>query len=575
MLAGARRLIGDWDALSAVAVVVLAVGAGQLVGGAFAFGLSFDEPIHQDRTIGWVEDGWYIPPYWLEDGEPDPETSYSTPWVYGPATAVISHAANIVVGNEGRGQVASSAASYHVRHLVVAAIGALAVAAVGAAVWLLTRSRALGLWGAAAMLAVPRFTGHAFFNLKDIPAASGYTLVTVGLLFALLEDADRPTSRRRQVGIGATVAGGVLIGAGTRMSLWLPLVVAMLTYAALRVARTRLGGIARDRGTDIAVGAGALAGFLAIAALYPNVARTPITLLVESVSGSAGYSYSGHILTAGQLVSEHPPIWYLPAWIGVTYPLLLGALALLGAGGGLWALARARGAAWGRSELGLILVLQQAVMLPVAVLLNGGLMYNGLRQHLYVLPALTILAGVGAWWLLRWAKSHRSARVYTPISVAVLCLALIVPMAAQSLLFPYNYTYFNPVAAVTGGVEDNWETDYWWGSKAEAYKRVPLNVPLRCSPDLKTRNPDDEIEYEECGGDRIEIVADERGTNVAEGALDGPPAVWVLGRKREGNGPPDYCEDAGNITRWLWGETVTISYVLRCDPRRVPPLDSD
>ena len=570
-----RRLLGDWDVLSAVAVIVLAAGAAQLVGGAFSFGLSFDEPIHQDRAIGWIEDGWYIPPYWLEDGEPDPGTSYSTPWVYGPVTGAIGHAANVLVGNEGLRDVASSASSYHVRHLVVALMGALAVAAVGAAVWLLTRSSALGLWGAAAMLAVPRFTGHAFFNPKDIPAASGYTLVTVGLLFALLEAPDEPTSRRRQVGIAATLAGGILVGAGTRLSLWLPFVLAILTYAALRVARTRLGGIARDRGTDVAVAAGAIVGFLAIAALYPNVARTPVKLLVESVAGSAGYSYSGHILTAGELVSEHPPIWYLPAWMGVTYPLGLGALALLGAGAGLWKLAKARTAAWGRDELGLLLVMQQAVMLPVAVLVNGGLMYNGVRQHLYVLPALTILAGVGAWWLLKWARSRGSARTWSAVAVTALCLAIAAPMAAQSLLFPYNYTYFNPVVALTGGVEKNWETDYWWGSKGDAYRRVPLNVPLRCDDYLETRNPDDEVEFEECGGDRIEIVAGERGTEVPEGALDGPPAVWVLGRKREGNRPPPYCTDAGSITRWLWGETVTISYVLRCDPSRVPQLDAD
>jgi hypothetical protein len=572
----ARRLLGDWDVLSAVAVVVLAIGAAQLIGGAFAFGLAFDEPIHQDRTVGWIEHGWYIAPYWLEDGEPDPETKYSTPWVYGPATSAISHAVNAIVGNGGWDEVPSSQASYQVRHLVVALIGALAVAAVGIAVWLFTRSPGMGLWGAAAMLAVPRFSGHAFFNPKDIPAASGYTLVTVGLLYALLEDTGHPLSRRRQVSIGATLAVGIFVGAGTRLSLWLPFALTIFAYAALRVARARLGGMARDKGTDIAVAVGAAVGFLAIAALYPNAARTPITLLVESVSNSAGYDYKGQILTAGRLVSAHPPIWYLPAWISVTYPLLLGAFALLGAGAGIWTLVKARSGIWRRRDLGLLLVLQQAAMLPVAVLLNGGLMYNGMRQHLYVLPALTILAGVGAWRLLTWAKSRRSARVWTPISVATLCLALAMPMAAQLVLFPYNYTYFNPVAALTGGVNDRWETDYWWGSLSNAYKRIPLNVPVRCSPDLRTRNPIEKVEFEDCaGGDRIDIVADERGTDVAEGALDGPPAVWVLGRKREGNSPPPYCEDGGNITRWLWGETVTISYVLRCDPDRIPPLDSE
>lgn len=553
--------------LSAVAVVVLALGAGQLVGGAFASGVTIDEPIHQDRIVAWLDDGWYVPGIWQEDGEPDPESQYSTPFVYGPATALFGHTVNAIVGNEAWDDAESTAAAYDVRHLIVALIGMLAVAAVGVGVNLLTRSRVLGLWAAAGLLAVPRFTGHAFFNIKDVPAASGYTLITVALLIALAERPDEPASRRRQVAIGAAIGGGILVAAGSRLSLWLPFAIALGTYAVLRAAQAKLGGITRGHGTDVAIGIGALAGFLAVAAIYPNVARTPIELLSESVSNSADYSYSGDTLTAGSLLSERPPLWYLPAWIGGTYPLLLGLLALLGAGAGLWRLARAKASIWGRRDLGLLLVAQQAVMLPLAVLVNGGLMYNGLRQHLYVLPALAIFGGLGAWYLLRWARARRSRR-WGPAAVGVLCLALIVPMAAQTLLFPYNYTYVNPAAAI-GGVNGRWETDYWGASAPEALSRIPLNVTVRCSSLEDPSEPDEEVAFSGCTGDRYESELDELGTDVAAESLRGPSSIWVIARRRGLERPPPYCEEADDVTRWMWGDEVTMAYVLRCDPERV------
>jgi hypothetical protein len=547
------------------------MGAGQLVAGALTTGIEQDEPIHQGRAASWLENGWYVPSYWQADGKPDPTTGYSTPWVYGPANAALGHLVNVVAGNEPWDSVEQSTAAYSVRHLVNVFLALLAVAAVGAAARLLTRSRTLGLWTAAALLAVPRFVGHAFVNPKDIAAASGYTLLVVALLFALLEEPDKPPSRRRTIGIAAGVAFGIAIAAGTRMALWLPFVIALGTYAALRVGQSRLGGIARDRGTDIVIAAAAVIGFVTIAALYPNVSSTPVELLVKSVTNSADYYHSGTTLTAGGLVSvEEPPFWYIPAWAGATYPLLLGALALLGVGAGIWALARARGAVWGRRELGLVLVLQQAFMLPVAAILVDSPTYNGIRQHLYVFPALTILAGFGAWWLLRRARS-RGSRAWGAIAVSVLCLALIVPMAAQTILFPYNYTFFNPVVALTGGVDDRWEADYRWTSKREAFKRVPQGIWVRCTAYLEAAGGEavDDIEYDDCGGDSSAIAREDRGVDVAPDALGGPPKVWVLGRYREGRQPPPYCEEFDNVTRWLWGETVTMSYVLRCDPARI------
>jgi hypothetical protein len=561
------RVAQSWDALSTLALVVIAFAVVELFAGALKVGVTVDEPIHLDRTEAWLKNGWYVPTYWQKDGEPDPETEFSTPYVYGPATAAIGHAANVLLDNEPRDDVSPSADAYRVRHVTIALIALLCVAAVGIGTRLLTGSRAVGLWAAAGLLAVPRFTGHAFFNPKDIPATTGYTLITVALLFALYEEPGRPPGWTRRIAVAATVAAGFAIAAGTRLSLLLPLLAMPAAYAVLRLGQWRLSGIGHDRGTDIAVAAGTALGYLTIVALYPNVGLKPLTLIGESIANSADYFYSGHTLTAGSLLSEHAPFWYLPAWVGGTYPLLLGALAALGALAGLRTLARARGSLWSRRELGLVLVLQQALLLPLAAIVGGGILYDGLRQHLYVLPALAILAGVGAGWLLSWGDSSGASKGRQPAVIGFLALALIVPMAAQTILFPYNYTYVNPVAAI-GGVNDRWEADYWWASIPEAISHVPHEVKLFCTTELETPSTDPgyEADLDECTGDRFEAGVQQLGTDVSPEAAADPEGVWVLGRKREAAQPPPYCDEAGNVTRWMWGEEVVMSFVLRCAP---------
>jgi hypothetical protein len=547
------------DRVGAVAALVLTIGVALLFAGALETGVTLDEPLHVDRATSWIDDGWYVPQSLLIDGRPDQGNDLASPYVYGPAFAALGHAANVLAGNEAIDEISSSAGAYRVRHLTSALLALLAIAAVGVAVSALTGSRHLAVWAAAALVAVPEWTGQAFFNPKDTPAAAGYTLLTVGLILAFTEKAGGEAGRRRRWAIGALVAAGFAIGAGTRLSLILPFGASVAVYAGLRVGQARLGNLQRDRETDLAVAAGAGAGLATIAVLYPKAARSPVTMLVDTVSGSADYPWQGVTLTAGQLLSEHPPWWYLPAWIGASVPLLIAALGLLGAvlgsrplvsaGGGGW-----RGRRWAGPGLGLLLALQQALLLPLAAVLGGAVMYSGMRQHIYALPAIAILAGVGAHRLWQLAEAHRPGRHWRAVAGAVLALALLVPTIEQLRLFPYNYAYVNPVARI-GGVNDRWETDYWVASGPEALSRVPAEAELRCYLVFPTVP---------CEPDQLEPFEHERGSAVApEWRHD--TATWAIVRRHAGNLPPPGCEDVGSVTRGLGTEDVVMSYVLRCE----------
>jgi hypothetical protein len=557
MIRRANSFARGLDPPTAVALIVLVLGVAQLFGGALATGVTLDEPLHVERGASWIDDGWYVPESLLVDGRPDPDNDLATPYVYGPAYTAFAHLVNVIAGNEAIGQISRSAGAYAVRHLATAMLALLAIAAVAVAVASLTRSPRFGLWAAAGLLAVPEWTGQGFFNPKDIPVACGYTLVTVALLLALSERPGQPAGPRQRWAIGALLAGGFFFGAGTRLALLIPLMASLFVYGALRLGQWKLGRIARDGSMDLAVAAGAGAGICAIAVLYPKVAIAPGTLLVESVSGATEYPWQGFTLTAGQLLSEHPPWWYLPAWIGAAYPLLLGGLAILGAVLGIGALVRTRGgrwrnAVWSRPELGLVLVLQQALLLPLGAILTGAVMYSGMRQHLYALPALAILVGIGAARLWSWAQDKgREA-----LAGVLLSAALLVPTVEQMLLFPYNYTYVNPVAGL-GGVNDRWETDYWVASGPEALSHVPSDADLQCFLVMPSVP---------CETDQIAPFEDRRGTAVDRRWRQDDSVTWAVVRRHAGNLPPHYCEQADDVTRWLRGETVTMAYVLRCDP---------
>ena len=552
-----------------VAIAMLAVGVVELVDGALSAGVTIDEPTQLERTWGWISHGWYVPEPFMINGVPDPHNELASPFVYGPAYSALAHLANVELGKEPIGGVSGSADAYAVRHLVVAALALLAIAAAGLAVWFLSRSWRAGLWSASALSAIPVWLGQGFFNVKDVPAATGYTLATVALVLAI---GGAPPRRRRQAAIVVLLAIGIFIGAGTRLALWAPIAASLLLYALLRLGQARRGGMPSGRGRDGAVLAGAVLGFAAIAAIYPRAAETPRTLLTHSISDSAGYPNESLTLTAGQLLPEHPPWWYLPTWIGADMPVLIGALAILGGGAalvGLWRSRRAGGAGalWRRKDLGVSLVLLQLLLLPALSVAGDATMYDALRQHLYVIPALAILAGLGAARFASWAARDAVAPAWRAIAPVTLSLALIVPMAEQTLLFPYNYTYVNPIAGLRG-VNGEWETDYWFSSAREALTRIPPGARLLCSTSLiRLSDPAAKPTYGECSQAFFEPFEDERGS-----AIKAPTPVggtWVISWPRGQNHPPPYCEDADDVTRWLRGERVIMAYVLRCDPGRV------
>lgn len=571
------NLRGPTIAVAGTAAAVLLLCAVQAVVGATQVGITTDEPTHVLRAQSWLDNGWYVPPQTLEDGEPT-DAPAATPYVYGPAFTGGAHAVNVLAGNEQRGEVSGDRSATAVRHVLLALLGILTALAVGATVWALTGSRLFGGWSAAALLAIPLWLGMSMFNVKDLPVATGYTLVTASLVITLAGTRPHPLSRPAAVAIGTSVGAGIVLAAGTRTAMWLPLLVALLCWAVVLRLRARADDYAADPLRTRAVAGGAIAGAVVVVALYPNAFSDPLALAVGSLTDSSSFPFDGSTLTFGRLLpGGDPPLWYLPAWILASIPLLLLGLAIGGAA--TWsrrgfAGVRSResvGVFLRRRELAVLPVLLQALLLPLGAVLIGSSMYTGLRQHLYLVPAIAILAGLGGHALWRWAGA-RQARVSSWAAAGVLVVALAVPAVEQTLLFPYNYAYVTPLASV-GGVNDRWETDYWWASSREALQRLPASAEPACSGDLvpRGRSSGRAATYACAFNPAVSAFYDERGDAAAAAVEPAEGRRWVLGRKRAGNAIPADCEVAEEVTRWLRGEDVIMSYVLLCGDDAAAP----
>ena len=167
----------SWAVLAACVVMTF-------VGG-WRVGVTEDEPYHVQRFDNYVQTGWY-----LADGQFDhgaPAEGMTQQYVYGPASMLVLHGVNAVVGVEPWGHAGVSAHAYAVRHLSVGVIGVLGLLAVVLTGRVLFRRWDWGVLAGATMAAVPLWTGHAMFNVKDVPVGTGYAWATLGLVLLARE----------------------------------------------------------------------------------------------------------------------------------------------------------------------------------------------------------------------------------------------------------------------------------------------------------------------------------------------------------------------------------------------------
>ena len=533
-----------WKRLVPVTFVLyILVMVGVTISGIGSLGFYDDEFIHVNKLQTFLDFGVYL----VNDG-PAGATELVNPrghvYVYGPLFSLIAHAVAVLAGVETWGTVSTSTDAFAIRHYTVAAFSLLGAFAAGWGVSLVTRSKTWGLAAAAILVSIPMWTGSAMYNIKDIAPASGFTLLTAGCI-ALTLPSERLTRATRIGGWTALFVGSLILW-GIRPGLWPALVIAFVAMALIFARLANFSGWGAIIRRLVVPSTAVIASYLVMVVVYPQAFANPVVLLYKSFADTSSFAIRRGSLTDGAMPTI-PPSWsFLPQWAAAQLPEAIGVLALVGSGVAIWLVVRRlfQNSPQPLDSVvpALVFVFFQFAAFPIAAVVFRSPITSGLRQFLFVLPALAMLVVL----LLFIAKNHWLKPAYTWVwgaTVGAIVVSIGLTTVAQFQLFPYNANFFNP-STVARGIEGRWEVDRYRLSDAELYGQLSASEREHCLNCAPLQYPDK----------FVDAVQPETT----------PVRYWQsvslgLSPKSDKN-----CEVVATVERTYLVETVGISYANKC-----------
>ena len=419
---------------------------------------------------------------------------------------------------------------------------------------------------AAILGSVPLWTGHAMFNASDVPVATGYTVATLAvvLLVRALAAAGGPPRARVLVGVAAVLAAGLALTVGSRPATWPALLVTcalpVLAAPLLVPAGRRRGALLRA--ALVTVGA-AGAAYLALVAIYPAAFSQPVRLLVDSVTQSAQF---GAEPAATETLTLLEAAGYVPSWLAIQLPIVVGILLLAGLATAVALVWRARpsgpqdaAARW--RAAGLVALGAQLAVLPAGAAIMRSTVYDGIRQFLFVLPPIAVIATLGLAAVVTLASRLARGAVAVQAVVWVLVAAgLVLPVVDQLRLFPYGYAYVNEASA-RAAIDGRLPTDYWRTSMRELIPLVPADGATSCTFDPLVLGL---VPIDCATQGQLSPFWQTRGASALDVPVaDGSYLFLESNRGRVDPGPG--CTVLDRVTRTLHGQDVTMGYVALCD----------
>ncbi len=533
-------------------VAVLGAGIFLIFFGGLRVGVTYDEPLHVQRFNNYVETGWYLGDGQVIEGEP--VEGMRQQYVYAPVTMTLLHGLGVVTGVEDVGTASATEDAYAVRHLGIGMISLLGLWAVAATTRLILRGWDWGVLAAAVLVAVPLWTGHSMFNVKDVSVATGYALVTLGL--ALIARRERAARRLVRFGGPGTLAIGVILCLGTRPGMWTGVAAGcavLIGYRCIRRTEQGLAATLREDGwryRDIAVGL--LLALAALVAVYPQVFGSPVTALVRSALSSANF------------FSVQAPWTFIPTRVAFQMPLLILTFVAIGtvvAGRSILVAGRQPDPQHQR----LVLVFAQMVTLPLVAIVHGASLYGDLRQVLFAAPATAIVATLGVARLVTVVRDRAEKdRTGPPLVTAIACAAITLPFVDQALAFPYGYTAYNPMASVAGLSVLG---DYYRASGREIVPELPVTGRIVCTPEedendraLRAAHLDGWVDCRDPASSPIAAFMGDRGARGGELAAD---EFWAVTFDIRGSVPKN-CIEVSTVSRRLVFRRLNLASLSRC-----------
>ena len=346
-----------------------------------------------------------------------------------------------------------------------------------------------------------------------------------------------------------SLTGGVILAVGTRPGIAPGIVAGSLVLLLFSAWRDRVQDLRTVRGLLCRLGVlvgSALAAWAALAAIYPRAFADPFSTLTNATEASSRFRGSGGARS------------YLPIHLLLDPPLLMVVLVLAGSALFFVRLRTMRTA--GDELVGIAVVGAQAGAVPLAAVLSSAYLYNGLRQVLFVLPALAVLATYFVVELVRSTRRDADDRRALAVVVTLVSVALVLPVIGQARLFPYNYTQRGVLLEALGVTA---ELDYWRTSVRELASEVPLGGRVVCSPYWLEGNAQ-RFGFDgshDCASDPVGPLSPYRASR-PDGPTLAPDEFYAVSALAQA--PPPNCRLVGSVTRTVVLDPVRMSHVARC-----------
>ena len=308
------------------------------------------------------------------------------------------------------------------------------------------------------LLLTPRLFGQAFGNLKDIPFATGY-VAGIYFIIRFLKEMPKP-QWTTAIWMGLAIAftnsvriGGLILFA--YLALGLVALIVLKPFLLKYIVSTK-SCFVRILGQGLLIASlGYFIGLLFWPYALQDVLRNPLESLsvMEHYKVSIKQIFNGEVFWSTQLPRD-----YLIKWIAISTPefILLGFIYFI-------AFLTYKFSKPMSEQLFFELFLIFTLLFPVVyVMAIGSNLYSGLRQMLFVIPILVVLASIGVFHVIQ-------SRIKIKIpAMAVVLVLMILPLKHQAGTFPADYIYFNGVSGGNKSAWGNYEYDYYFHGMKEA-----------------------------------------------------------------------------------------------------------
>jgi len=314
-----------------------------------------------------------------------------------------------------------------------------------------------------ALIFMPRLSGQAFGNLKDIPFAAGY-MAGLLMIFQFLKEMPRPLWKTTLL-LGTAIAFTVSVRAGGFL-LFVYLGFSMLLFFVLKpfylkqIVSTKPVFVRLLGQGAVILAIGYFAGLL----FWPYALQNIVVHPLESLQVMEHYKVSIRQLFEGEIAwSTQLPWYYLPKWLLMSTPLFV----LVGFVLYVWSFFREMVM---QSERPQQLLAEGFVLFSFAfpffyVIIIDSNLYSGVRQMLFILPPLAIISAIGTFRFTKFLQKKN--KVAANLAFAGFLFLLILPLKHQANTFPVDYVYFNPLFGGNKNAWGNYEYDYYFHAVKE------------------------------------------------------------------------------------------------------------